>query len=74
MRTWNASYKVGQVVRLNFHGDIRPELFVIYKVKTTEQFAYSLKRFRGTKLPLAGTWQEYQLAPITPEEDPELCL
>lgn len=67
------NYKVGQLIRLTYMGDVRPELYIITHVKPNDQYAYTIKRKRDSYKP-GGMWQEYQLTPPNIEDEPELFL
>ena len=71
--SFKTNYKKGQLVRLTWGDDVRPDVYQIYHVMENTQFAYSIRRYETKKDP-GGTWQEYQLTPLTPEKDPEYFL
>ncbi len=67
------NHKVGTLVRLNYHDKPRDPVYMVSKTKIHDQFAYSIKNFKTKKNP-GGTWQHFQLIPLTPESDPEYFL
>ena len=66
-------HKTGDLVRLNQHSEKHDTLYQIIRTQETEQFAYTLVQFH-TRKRLAGTWQHYQLVPVSKEAEPEYYL